>query len=240
VTKSIARIPKRALGTWRAELSDWTQPLAFGRHADEIVHSVHRDIFFNQAGLTFLRDAWIASRVAYALSPESVRLVPDARPDFEIRSTGEIQQFEATKADDDERRRDAESERPDLEPDPVENWRKRFEAIPTALNRVITKKLTKDYQSDVSLVIYLNLGCYGAYVSQGVPILCEGASLAKNNSNAFSSFGRAISTSFGKTGKTCLRNGSMHAWTISKMPLAAAPVRYFRSGLFEVPAAAVQ
>jgi len=70
--------------------------------------------------------------------------------------------------------------RPDLEPDPVENWRKRFDAIPTALNRVITKKLTKDYQSDVSLVIYVNLGCYGAYVSEGVPILCEGASLAKD------------------------------------------------------------
>jgi hypothetical protein len=161
-------------------LSDWTQPLAFRRRVDEIVHSVHRDIFFSQAGLTFLRDAWIASRVAYALSPESVRLVPDARPDFEIRSAGEIQQFEATEADDDERRRGAESERPDLEPDPVENWRKRFEAIPAALNRVITKKLTKDYQSDVSLAIYVNLGCYGAYVSEGVPILCEGTCPAKD------------------------------------------------------------
>jgi hypothetical protein len=45
---------------------------------------------------------------------------------------------------------------------------------------VITKKLTKDYQPDVSLVIYVNLGCYGAYLSEGMPILREGTSPAKH------------------------------------------------------------
>jgi hypothetical protein len=180
MTKLIARVPKHTLDAWRTELSDWAPPLAFRSRVDEVVHSVDRNVFFSQAGLTFLRDAWIASRVACALSPESVRLVLDARPDFEIRSAGEIQQFEATEADEDERQRGAESDRPALEPDPVENWRKRFEAIPAALNRVITKKLMKDYESDVGLVIYVNLGCYGAYVSEGLPILQEGTSPAKD------------------------------------------------------------
>jgi hypothetical protein len=86
VTKSNARIPKQTLDAWRAELSDWMPPLPYRSRVDEIAHSVHRDIFFRQAGLTFLRDAWIASRVAYALAPKSVRLVPGLRPDFEIQS----------------------------------------------------------------------------------------------------------------------------------------------------------
>ena len=45
----------------------------------------------------------------------------------------------------DGRRRGDEIEVPSLEPDPVENWRRRFEAIPAALNRVVTKKMAKDY-----------------------------------------------------------------------------------------------
>ena len=64
--------------------------------------------------------------------------------------------------------------------DPVENWRKRFEAIPMALDQVVTKKLNKDYPPDVRLVIYVNLGCYGAYLNEGLPILRSGTFPAKD------------------------------------------------------------
>ena len=80
----------------------------------------------------------------------------------------------------DERRRGAEPDTPGLQQDPVENWRKRFEAIPGAMDRVITKKMTKEYQPEVSLVIYVNLGCYGAYVEQGLPILRDASAPAKD------------------------------------------------------------
>ena len=141
-TELAARIPNESLAAWKTELSSWMRPSAFRDRIDEIANLTPRRTFFHQAGLTFLCDAWIASRVADAMPSDVVRLVSSERPDFEIRSNGQIQQFEATEADMDGRRRGVEPERSHLQPDPVENWRRRFEAIPAALHRVIAKKLS--------------------------------------------------------------------------------------------------
>jgi hypothetical protein len=177
---TIERIPKEVLDPWRAELSEWTTPAAFRERIDELSRSIPRRTFFKQAGLAFLRDAWIASRVAVAMSSESVRLISDDRPDFEIRKVGTIDRFEATEADMDDRRRGDEPDFPGLHQDAVEDWRKRFEAIRPALDRVVSKKLKKDYPPDVRLVIYVNLSCYGAYLDEGLPILRSGTSAAKD------------------------------------------------------------
>jgi hypothetical protein len=45
---------------------------------------------------------------------------------------------------------------------------------------VVAKKVRKQYPPSVSLVIYVNLGCYGAYVDEGLPIMREGTALAKD------------------------------------------------------------
>jgi len=166
-----ARIPKNTIVAWTTELSRWTPTEAFRPRIDQIAQDIPRSTFFRQGGLTFLRDAWIASRVACALPSDMVRLVGSQRPDFEIRINGQIQQFEATEADIEGRRRGDEPDDPYPRPDPVEKWRERFEAIPAAIDRVVAKKLRKDYPPDVNLVIYVNLGCYGAYVKEGLPIL---------------------------------------------------------------------
>ncbi|WFU41446.1 hypothetical protein QA640_02635 [Bradyrhizobium sp. CB82] len=134
--------------------------------------------------MAFLRDAWIASRVASALSSDQVRLVPDERPDFEIQTDDRVLQFEATEADMDGRRRGDEPDDLGWRPDPVEEWRKRFEAIPAALDRVVTKKVGKDYPPGTALVVYVNLGCYGAYVEEGIPILRAGTEPAKDKFKA--------------------------------------------------------
>src|SRR5271154_6179475 len=84
---------------WKTELSEWMKPSAFRERIDEIADSIPRRTFFRQAGLTFLREAWIASRVADSMPSGAVRLVSSVRPDFEIRSSGQIHQFEATEAD---------------------------------------------------------------------------------------------------------------------------------------------
>ncbi|BBO09240.1 hypothetical protein TM102_07100 [Bradyrhizobium sp. TM102] len=91
-----------------------------------------------------------------------------------------VQQFEATEADRDGRRRGDERDGPELKPDPVEQWRERFEAIPAALDRVVTKKIRKHYPPGVGLVIYVNLGCYGAHLDEGLPILQNGTAPAKD------------------------------------------------------------
>ncbi|MDA9405229.1 hypothetical protein XH79_41725 [Bradyrhizobium sp. CCBAU 45389] len=153
---------------------------AFRLRVDQIVRPLPRHVFFGQAGLAFLRDAWIAARAATALSSDLVRLVPADRPDFEIHIDGQIQQFEATEADQDGRRRGDEPALAELSPDPVEKWRERFEAIPAALDQVVTKKIGKDYPPGVGLMIYVNLGCYSAFLDEGFPILQTGTAKAKD------------------------------------------------------------
>lgn len=178
--KPAARIPRATLATWARELSGWTPTHVFQSRIDQIARTIPRSTFFSQGGLAFLRDAWIASRVANALPSNTVRLISAPRPDFEIEINGQILQFEATEADIEGRRRGDEPDDPDPRFDPVEAWRRRFEAIPAALDRVIIKKLNKDYAPDVNLVIYVNLGCYGAYVKEGLPILRDHTAPAKS------------------------------------------------------------
>jgi hypothetical protein len=179
-TARVARIPRNTLVAWTAELSEWAPPDIFRARIDEIAGAIPRSTFFRQGGLAFLRDAWIASRVASALSSDMVRLASSQRPDFEIQIDRHVQQFEATEADIEGRRRGDEPDDPYPRPDPVEAWRERFEAIPTALDRVVAKKLTKDYPPEVNLAIYINLGCYGAYVKEGLPIIRDHTAPARN------------------------------------------------------------
>ncbi|GKQ49153.1 hypothetical protein [Bradyrhizobium sp. Ce-3] len=176
---SVVRIAKTELRAWAAELSRWTMADEFRVRIDQITRTIPRSTFFGQGGLAFLRDAWVASRVACALPSDMVRLVSADRPDFEVQIDGQIQQFEATEADIEGRRRGDELDDPRPRPDPVEAWRTRFEAIPASLDRVIAKKLQKDYPTEVSLAIYVNLGCYGAYVEEGLPILREHTARAR-------------------------------------------------------------
>lgn len=51
--------------------------------------------FFNQSGLDFLRDAWIAAEFGTLRRAEKVRLVSDNWPDFELVVAGCVEAFEA-------------------------------------------------------------------------------------------------------------------------------------------------
>jgi hypothetical protein len=70
------RIQSRPSKNWKDELSDWMHPSAFRERTNHICYSIPRKVFFRQAGLTFLRDAWIGGRVADALPSDFVRLAP--------------------------------------------------------------------------------------------------------------------------------------------------------------------
>ena len=196
-----ARIPRNTLVAWATELSRWTPTDVFRGRIDQIAQAIPRGTFFRQGGLAFLRDAWIASRVACALPSDMVRLVSSERPDFEIQIAGQIQQFEATEADIEGRRRGDEPDDPYPRPDPVEDWRRRFEAIPTALDRVVAKKLKKDYLPEVNLAIYVNLGCYGAYVKEGLPFFRITLPLQEPSSNVFLYSGKVASTNSWEDGE---------------------------------------
>ena len=69
----LERIPNETLEAWRVELSEWAQPDVFRSRVDELIVPLFRNrLFFRRRGLTFLREAWIAGRVATALSGDTV------------------------------------------------------------------------------------------------------------------------------------------------------------------------
>jgi hypothetical protein len=175
------KIESATLDVWRNRLLAWTDSEIFRSRVDEFMRSPElRAALFRQGGLTFLRDAWVAARIATALSAKEVRLCTGERPDFELHFDNETRQFEVTEADMPGRRRGEESTEPKLEEDAVEDWRKRFEAIPDSLKAVIEKKLEKQYSADISLVVYLNLGSFGVYRNEGLPILRDCTLAAKD------------------------------------------------------------
>jgi hypothetical protein len=111
--------------------------------------------FLTQAGIEFLRDAWIGSRFAIQRGAELVRLVMDEWLDFEIRSGARIECFEYTEADQGRRRGDEYRKAETiagpngfiLEDDPVENWIERASQVPRILQMAIEIKTSKHYGS---------------------------------------------------------------------------------------------
>ena len=58
---------------------------------------------FNQGGLAFLRDAWLAAQFAGKRDAEQVRSLSANWPDFELKIAGRVEAFEAVEADAPER-----------------------------------------------------------------------------------------------------------------------------------------
>ena len=118
---------------------------------------------FNQGGLAFLRDAWIAAEFAQIREAGHVRLVADTWPDFELKKNSQIEQFEAVEADAPERRRGDEFRDGiwEIKQDTMEDWIARAEQAPAWLEFACRKKANKRYDPRANLIIYLNLSEHG-------------------------------------------------------------------------------
>ncbi|MEJ0011149.1 MAG: hypothetical protein WDM94_00715 [Bauldia sp.] len=160
----------------------------FCAYSSELINLMPSDQFFVAAGMTFARDAWIASRVARGLDATRVRLVPDNWPDFEIEVDGTSISFEATEVDLPDRRRSDEyravaaGTTPRMTHDPVEAWAARAAQIPAALQTAARSKAAKRYPPTADLVIYLNIDERGIRHEQIVDDLSENT---KEASRAF-------------------------------------------------------
>jgi hypothetical protein len=147
----------------KEKLFKWQKPKSMARLVDELMNEVGSEHLFNQGGLGFLRDAWIAAEFAKARSAEFVSLIDDVWPDFRLRIGRTEELFEAVEADDPSRRRGEEYRNlsGELEDDPVEDWIARAEQAPDWIRRACRKKLDKHYGSKPNLVVYLNMTEYG-------------------------------------------------------------------------------
>lgn len=118
---------------------------------------------FNQGGLSFITDAWVAAKFGMLRDAEQVRLVEDEWPDCELLSSGVVEKFEITEADAPERRRGQEYREStgEVEDDPVEDWIERAEAAKLWLRDAVERKVQKNYGGYVNLLILLNLNEFG-------------------------------------------------------------------------------
>jgi hypothetical protein len=114
----------KAIANLKKRLVEWQTPQAMHSLVEAAMSGLGSTNLFNQGGLAFLRDAWIAAEFGSQRNSEKVRLLPDIWPDFELQFAGRLESFEAVEADDPARRRGLEYRHgiDEIEDDTVEDW----------------------------------------------------------------------------------------------------------------------
>src|SRR5579871_2601983 len=96
------RLDKADRARHRAWLSEWRTPGDAAAYVAAVNDAMGSADFFRQAGVEFLRDAWLAAEFGRHRQSSSVRLVPEREqwPDFETRA-GEVidERVECAEAD---------------------------------------------------------------------------------------------------------------------------------------------
>ncbi len=166
----VTRLSRAEILKHKMWLAEWHVPEKMKHYVNDVNNYMGSKDFVNQAGIEFLRDAWVAAEFADLRVVRKVRLVADEWPDFELQISNRIDQFECVEADELSRRRGIEYREveelagPDgilIENDPVENWIERANKVPELLRRAVEKKIGKHYASKTQLLIYLNINEFG-------------------------------------------------------------------------------
>lgn len=157
------RLSREEIKELKKRLAEWQKPQNMAAIIDDVMESLGSSTLFNQGGLAFLRDAWIASEFGGLRQAEWVRLVDDAWPDFELRIDGKKEAYEATEVDDPTRRRGDEyrDNLGEIVDGPVEDWIAAAEQAANWIAAACQKKADKRYVGRANLVVYLNLSEYG-------------------------------------------------------------------------------
>lgn len=181
----MAYLTRKQISDLTERLQCWNSPAAVDGILAEARKHLGPECFFRQAGLMFLRDAWIGARFGAARKALEVRLVPDEWPDFELRFSSSTEQFEATEADHPGRRRGLEySEAEGLIHYPEEDWQKAANDASRWLSLACRRKIEKAYSSKVGLVIYLNLMEFGTHRTTVESSIPAATSCAKASFNS--------------------------------------------------------
>lgn len=84
----------------RRRLADWHSPTEMREQAERLMDQLGCEDLFNQAGLEFVREVWVAAEFGVKRRASAVRLIADARPDLALRfDGGEIESYELVEAD---------------------------------------------------------------------------------------------------------------------------------------------
>ncbi len=182
---STPKVLREDIDQMRVDLSEWMVTADFARIELKFREKFAGYQFFNQAGLTFLREAYMASVMARGLGFANVRLsnkTEDA-PDFFLKDLALQYDVEMVEVLEDGRKRGAEPwDSSAITSDPVENWIRRAEQIPSQLRNAVIKKRKKNYSDkNFCLAIYLNIGDWGIRQTEIENCFHENTAIAKDD-----------------------------------------------------------
>jgi hypothetical protein len=148
---------------------DWRSPNEALDQLDLIMstirsdHSFQRSAFVTHREAKQLREIWVLAKCAGLMKIPRIKLSVEDPPDGYFCRENEVVPAEVLEVLEPGRKRNLEfrPNAPEIAMDPVENWVRRANAIPGALEEGIRKKKAKTYPASTELFIYLNIGEYG-------------------------------------------------------------------------------
>ncbi len=159
------RLAKDFIKDLRVKLTEPHTPIAMRTFCDGLRNKIKGEVFFNQGGLPFIREAIVASEFAEKRGALFVRLIPEIekRPDFELIFPERIERFEQVEADKAKRRRGDEYK--GLAKMPARYARHidiSSEEEMIEIVRRAARKKANPYPPGTQLLIYLNLSRFSA------------------------------------------------------------------------------
>jgi hypothetical protein len=147
-------------------LSKWHTPDEFCTAVDALTQRVPPREKFNNPAMGFLLEAWALGCFARLRAVNRVRLAgrKSQFPDGYVEIGGSVSEVEIAEASEPGRRRGLEYQFDGeilIEDDPAEDWDRRLDALPGALETTLRKKVAKRYQPPPILLLYLNISAYG-------------------------------------------------------------------------------
>ena len=146
------------------ERGRWHPRNSFQTTLDQILAGVDSADYFNQPGMQWLQDAFIAGEFSRHVDASEIMLPTDDWPDFKVKqSNGHVLRCEATEAMEDGRKRGAEYADWKRKGYPLRHtWQEELDTgkaiTPRVLQSAITRKVKKGYSlGAAALVVYLNV-----------------------------------------------------------------------------------
>jgi len=153
----------RMLVAARPWFEEWRSPVDFESRRREIRRAVDASFQFNRGEAKWLLEAWLISKFGRLKNLPKVKLNRSDPPDAFVQIGDSSTPIEITEILEPGRLRGLEYRpgAPEVEEDPVEDWVRRADQIPSALLSGIRKKTAKAYPPNTQLLVYLNIGEWG-------------------------------------------------------------------------------
>jgi hypothetical protein len=147
----------------------WRPPSEAIERLGSITNSIRSNFPFQRSAFVThreakgLREMWVLAKCADLMGVSEIKLNAEDPPDGYGKREGEEFPAEVLEVIEPGRKRNLEfgPNSPGISMDPGENWVRRANAIPGALEAEIGKKKTKAYPQKTELFVYLNIDEYG-------------------------------------------------------------------------------